>query len=426
MKTNKLTLVAAATLLLTFNSNYSTAYAQGNLAPPGAPAPTMKSLDQIEARTPIAFAPFTITEPGSYYLTTNITANAASSNAISIMADNVTLDLNGFTISSTANPASGFAICLNSNQANITIKNGLISSGVTVVAGNYQGSGFLWGVAHLGSPARNVRVSGLTVTGCQYGGIYIDRKNTVIQSCVVDTAGDTGIFASSVFDSTAVNCGNNGIYADWAYNCAGTAIANGNGIYANNAYNCNGTTSTGTGLYAVNVAANCSGGATSSAGSTIGVSANTANNCLGYIPGGSAAIRAGIANDCYGQCDGSGVGVWATYAAKTCYGTSGSGDGIHATIAENCQAYGSQYGLVATSAINCYGSAVSHDAVRTTIAIGCFGQSAASLGSGIESGISAFSDGVNSGAGNGIDGIIANSCFTTPDNGAVDHKYNMP
>jgi hypothetical protein len=41
--------------------------AQGSLTPPpGAPAPTMKTLDQIEARTPISSAPFTISAPGSY------------------------------------------------------------------------------------------------------------------------------------------------------------------------------------------------------------------------------------------------------------------------------------------------------------------------------------------------------------------------
>jgi len=42
------------------------AFAQGSLTPPGAPAPTMKSLDQIEPRTPISSLPFTISSSGSY------------------------------------------------------------------------------------------------------------------------------------------------------------------------------------------------------------------------------------------------------------------------------------------------------------------------------------------------------------------------
>jgi hypothetical protein len=63
-----LTLVAAGTI-----------FAQGPLTPPGAPAPTMKTLVQVEPRTPVSSLPFSITEPGSYYLTTSLTGNADAS-----------------------------------------------------------------------------------------------------------------------------------------------------------------------------------------------------------------------------------------------------------------------------------------------------------------------------------------------------------
>jgi hypothetical protein len=105
MKTH-LKLAALALLLSTINYQLSTCFAQGSLAPPGAPAPTMKSLAQIEPRSPISLVPFTISVPGSYYLTTNVTTTV--SNAIVIAANGVTLDLNGFSISSTvANAANG-------------------------------------------------------------------------------------------------------------------------------------------------------------------------------------------------------------------------------------------------------------------------------------------------------------------------------
>src|SRR5438105_5129643 len=40
-------------------------FGQGSLTPPGAPAPSMKTLQQVEPRTPISSAPFTITNSGS-------------------------------------------------------------------------------------------------------------------------------------------------------------------------------------------------------------------------------------------------------------------------------------------------------------------------------------------------------------------------
>ncbi len=73
------------------------ALGQGSLAPFGPPAPTMKSLDHIEARTPTSSAPFTITVAGSYYLTGNVVANASDAGIV-IAADDVTADLNGFAL----------------------------------------------------------------------------------------------------------------------------------------------------------------------------------------------------------------------------------------------------------------------------------------------------------------------------------------
>ena len=46
----------------------------GPLDPPGPPAST---LPQVEPRTPISALPFTITQPGSYFLTQNVTASAS-------------------------------------------------------------------------------------------------------------------------------------------------------------------------------------------------------------------------------------------------------------------------------------------------------------------------------------------------------------
>src|SRR6478752_6422281 len=77
-------------------------FAQGVLAPTAAPGPLMKSLDQIEPRTPISSLPYTIATSGSYYFTKNLEFTDTGGNAITIYANDVTLDLGGFTLSSIA------------------------------------------------------------------------------------------------------------------------------------------------------------------------------------------------------------------------------------------------------------------------------------------------------------------------------------
>ena len=72
-------------------------HAGGPLDPPGAPGVTMKSLDEVEPRTPISALPYTISQPGSYYLTGNLSVNTAI-DGITVQADDVTIDLNGFEL----------------------------------------------------------------------------------------------------------------------------------------------------------------------------------------------------------------------------------------------------------------------------------------------------------------------------------------
>jgi hypothetical protein len=104
----------SASLFVLLAVTTATSFAQGPLNLPGAPAPAMKSLDQIEARTDVlklaAAPPYTITQPGSYYLTGNITVSSGSAIVITAASD-VSIDLNGFTIASTlTGSANGYGI----------------------------------------------------------------------------------------------------------------------------------------------------------------------------------------------------------------------------------------------------------------------------------------------------------------------------
>src|ERR1035438_7345881 len=210
-------LVTSACVLCAMLFAIQRASAQGgSLIPPGTPAPTMITLSQIEPRTPITnTTAVTISASGSYYLTTNISVTSGS--AITITASQVTLDLSGFTISSTAATANGTGILLQGGNTDITILNGHIKGGVTYSGGVYSGPGFANGIGYSYTIPVNVRVSGVSVSGCSAYGIALSVNGaTVVESCTAQTIGVWGIQAGSVSRSTANLCGDTAIFANTA------------------------------------------------------------------------------------------------------------------------------------------------------------------------------------------------------------------
>src|SRR5436190_5133145 len=112
--------------------------AQGPLTPPpGAPAPVMKTLQQVEPRIDVTTlagdskAGFLISAPGSYYLPANVEVLSGKT-GIAIASAGVSLDLNGFTINGTGGAFSGVELRNNANGA--TVRNGMIT-GVTTGPG---------------------------------------------------------------------------------------------------------------------------------------------------------------------------------------------------------------------------------------------------------------------------------------------------
>jgi hypothetical protein len=90
----------------------------------------MKTLDQIdthvaqagEKRIPISSLPFTITAPGSYYLTGNLTG-VLGQDGITISAIYVTIDLNGFTLTGVAGSLNGITAF---SGTNLRVSNGTV------------------------------------------------------------------------------------------------------------------------------------------------------------------------------------------------------------------------------------------------------------------------------------------------------------
>ncbi len=226
-------------------------FAQGLLTPPGAPAPTMKTLDQVEARIPLTTFPATINESGSYYLTRSVDTIPAPLPVVTINASDVTIDLNGYTLSTeigtgTAPNQSAFYVAT-STVANVTIRNGTIRglwySGLEaplargMILEDLQVIGTFNNGFTVGENARVTRciVDGTSMNFMSIAGIVCGR-NSIVRNCIATRCGGHGFFFGlgvAILESVASSNGGQGIHGDWqctAYRCS--AIGNdGAGIY---------------------------------------------------------------------------------------------------------------------------------------------------------------------------------------------------
>ncbi|CAN5844803.1 hypothetical protein BH11PLA1_BH11PLA1_14140 [soil metagenome] len=194
----------------------------GPLTPPvGIVTPTNKTLAEVEPRIAInatntpgdASAVYRITQPGSYYLTGNL-SGAAGKYVIYCTAPYVTIDLNGFVIAGGSGSLSGirvFDAC--------TIRNGTIRA--------CGGAGI-----DAGTRAHIVAITATTNTGV---GIDIGGNNGLVEGCVC--AGNTGggITTIGSANGTIVNCtfsenGGNGVYLSSSWRIASSTIGGNDAI----------------------------------------------------------------------------------------------------------------------------------------------------------------------------------------------------
>jgi hypothetical protein len=170
--------------------------------------------------------PVTLSQPGSYRLSSNLTVPDGNTTAIQITSDHVTLDMNGFTIIGPIACTSSPAICPPASQGvGILANNGTSlpgPQGLRVFNGTVRGMGST-GIQVTGTGAVVERVTAHSNAG---GGFLV--AGSVIES-VATLNGTFGIFAITVRDCIATDNHDNGIVLDGSGGTAYGDIASFNG-----------------------------------------------------------------------------------------------------------------------------------------------------------------------------------------------------
>lgn len=154
--------------------------------PPGPVAPTNRMT--LDAQSIVL--PYTISQSGSYVFTSNFTG-LPGQNGIVIAASNVTLDLNGFTLSGLG--ANGVQI--DGARSNITIHNGAITGwSASAINGGTASQCNVRDLIVSSSPTGVVVgsswfVSGLNISSASSVGLRVLGTNNRIESCHVSNCG---------------------------------------------------------------------------------------------------------------------------------------------------------------------------------------------------------------------------------------------
>jgi hypothetical protein len=131
--------------------------------------------------TPVTVLPAVIAQPGVFCLKGNLTTNIAAGSAITISANNVSLDLNGWKLGGQAAGSATNAVGISSSAINATVRNGVVR-------------GFRAGIVLLGSGAL---VQDIIADGNTEVGINIASGGIVKHSQIVNTGGSTRVADAS-------------------------------------------------------------------------------------------------------------------------------------------------------------------------------------------------------------------------------------
>lgn len=168
--------------------------------------------------------PITITNSGSYQLTSNIVVTSTTDNVIEINADNVTLDLNGFSI-------IGPRTCTGDNATLACTNSGMTAHGISAIARknivvrNGIVQGFDTGVSLTSTGQRGNSVHHISSSQNEFG---ITVINGVISDSIANRNLSTG-FSNGLFGSLIVKdsyASGNGDFSAIAITCSNVYFTN--------------------------------------------------------------------------------------------------------------------------------------------------------------------------------------------------------
>jgi hypothetical protein len=330
----------------------------GSLMPPGAPAPTMKTLAQVEPAVAVQMlsgsltAVYTISQPGSYYLTANITG-VSGKHGIEVTTDSVTIDLRGFSIQGVSGALDGIHWggasddTLGATVVHDGVVEGWGGSGVSLRS-NCQVRNVIakanrqWGIdCQMACLVQDCTARGNNIAG-NAGGIRVTHLSAV-RRCLshdnmpaVDNGNSYGVHAGGECVVTESFCCNNygrgtgfgyGIYLVSGQATMNTCTSNGGGNGGGDSY----------GIYANSSAVvqgnKCSANQAGGAGKACGI----------FVSAGQCSV---LGNTCFGNVGGSGNGCGIQIYGSSCQVDSN-------LCANNAAAGGSSYGIWIGSVSGC-------------------------------------------------------------------------
>ncbi len=265
----------------------------GPLDPPaGAVSSTYKTLSEVEPRIAInatntpgdADSTFRITQAGSYYLTGNVTG-ATTKKGIEIVSAGgaqITIDLNGFTMTGTGATSTQPAIYIDGVDAKVIVRNGAIRNWRQAIQHFLGGSIALEDVHAFGSTA-----------------IQFDLRNATVERCFADNGDSHGFFVDGgvLVDCTARSNSGSGFTINSASTvlrgCSAIGNASG-GIHLGQgvAESCRAESNTGHGFMNPGTMTNC----TSLSNTLDGVSAGNGAVIRGCDIGGNGSDGVAVAS----------------------------------------------------------------------------------------------------------------------------------